>query len=225
MKWKIILVMVLTAILMYIPYIGEAVKGFNTLFHEGGHAITSLVTNGKVDNIKLFANTEGVTTTATSSWLSSFFTSISGYVFAAIVAFVLAYLWHKHMYKSILYSTLIFAALNLVLWVRNFYGIVWLVAVCSLLYFVSAKLNKVHILANISLVLVLVLITQSVMSSFDILYLSYITPKEAGDASNLASSSLIPSLVWGIGFFLQSLIWAFFSLRFIWKTKEKSMLF
>ncbi|PGK52499.1 hypothetical protein CN918_32460 [Priestia megaterium] len=226
MKWRIVLIMLIAAALMYIPYVDSVVKGFNTLFHEGGHAITSLVTNGKVDNIKLFANTEGVTTTASSSWFSSLLTSISGYVFAAATAFLFAYLWHKHMHQSILYSTLIFATLNLVLWVRNLYGLVWLVAICAFLYFVVVKFKKeVNILSNVSLVLVLVLITQSVVSSFDILYLSYFTPNEAGDASNLASSTLLPSLVWGLGFFLQSLIWAFFSLRFIWKTKEKSIWF
>jgi len=221
MKWKIAFVMLISAVLMYVPYVDSVVKGLNTLFHEGGHAITSLATNGKVDNIKLFANTEGVTTTASSSWLSSFFTSISGYMFAAAVSFIFAYLWHKHMHKSILYSTLIFATLSLVLWVRNLYGITWLVAVCALLYFLVTKYKNSTILSNSSLILVLVLITQSVVSSFDILYLSYVTPNDAGDASNLDSLTLIPSLVWGIGFFLQSLIWAFFSVRFIWKTKKE----
>lgn len=224
MKWKILSVIFITAVLMYIPYVGEFFKVFNTLFHEGGHAIAALITSGTVDKIELFANTEGVTLTSYSSWVSGFVTSIAGYVFASLVALLFAFLWSKHKHKTIIASILLFSIVNLVLWVRNPYGIGWLILSSMLLGLVVWKVKKTSVLSTLSLVLTLILLTQSVLSSFDILYLSYLTPSEAGDASNLGDSTFLPSLVWGIIFFVQSLVFAFFSLRFLWKTKEQSAL-
>lgn len=220
MKWKIISIVLLTSVLLYIPYASNFVKVFNTMFHEGGHAIAALLTGSHVKSISLFSNVEGVATTQSSSWFSTVITSMSGYVIAAIVGLLFALLWKNHKHKTILWSVAIFSIISLVLWVRNPFGIAWLLVSSSLLLFILLRGKNKKLFSWISLVLTLVLITESVLSSFDIVLISYHTPDSAGDAYNLASSTLIPTLIWGILFFIQSLVFAFFSYKAIWKTEE-----
>jgi len=219
-KLRVFIVVLITSVLMYIPYVNNFVKIFNTLFHESGHAITTVLTHGSVEKISLFSNVEGVTLTRTSSWFDSLLTSMSGYIFASAVALFFAFLWYKNKNKTILSIILGFSLFNLVFWVRNLYGMSWILISSALLALVLWKVKQKSFLSSLSLVLTLILTTEAVLSAFDIMYLGFQSPLDAGDATNLSHSTFLPASLWGIFFFLQSLVFAFFSVRFILKAKS-----
>ena len=216
---KAILISAVLLILLHIPYLGLFLRAFNTMIHESGHAIMTLLVSGKVESISLFANTEGVTESYLSSWFSSILVSLSGYIFSSVALIVVAFLWKKHYHKTILLVFGLLALVNLVLWVRNLYGIMWLVLFVGTVS-LALKASKKGILPYITLALFIILCTDAFRASFDILYLSYLDSTQAGDATNLAKQTLIPALVWGIFFFVQNLLFSYVSFRCIFKKKN-----
>lgn len=219
MKAKFIFTFIITLILLYIPVVSNVFKSLNTMFHEVGHALMTLVTVGKVESISLFYNTEGVTMSLTSSWISSFLISISGYLFTSIVVLLCCFLWKKKLFKTMLLFLSVFTLVSLVLWVRNPYGIIWSIGMI-LLFFLLFKIKEKYTLEIILFIFVGILFTQNLDSAFDIFMLSYFTPEAAGDATILSNLTKIPSIVFGILFMIQSIIFSFVSLVLLFK-KEK----
>lgn len=62
------------------------------------------------------------------------------------------------------------------------------------------------LLIHISILLSCMVLMQSIISAFVILKLSVTDRRNAGDATNLARFTFIPTLVWGALFFVQSLV-------------------
>lgn len=216
--FKLILFTAITLGLLYIPYLGEFLRAFNTMIHESGHAFMTLLTSGKVDSIALFANTEGVTKSYTSSWFGSVLISLSGYLFSSFTMFLMALMWKKERYKTIALLLGVLSLVNLVLWVRNLYGLIWVsIFTIGIFYLIKSK-NK-EIIAYVTLGLLVILLTDAFRASFDILQLSYKLPLEAGDATNLSKLTFIPALGWGLFFFIQNGILLFFSIKNILKKK------
>lgn len=203
-SWKFVLFIVIAILLTNIPIIGNYVKVINTVVHESGHAIMALF-GGKVHKISLFHNTEGVTYTSHSGWFSGFFTGIAGYMFSSFIAFLSIWLISRKKYKPLIIILLILIGVNLVFWVRNLYGVFWLlsfgVAFVLLLYKGSGTLVQ-----NCLLLIASILLIESVSSSFIILLLSFIQSHSAGDATGLANATVfIPAQVWGLFFFGQAI--------------------
>ncbi|MFS1514508.1 M50 family metallopeptidase [Chengkuizengella sp. SCS-71B] len=220
MRLKLFIMSIITVILMYIPFIGTFLRVINTMIHETGHALITLFTKGEVTRIELFSNLEGVTFTKYSLWISGFLSGISGYVFASMIAFVCILLWKNGRNKWLIHLLLYISVINLIFWVRNVYGILWLVCfIPFLIYLLVQKSQKV--LENITLILSILLITTSFMSTIDILVLSLISPSRAGDATFLNSITYIPTLIWGILFFLQALFFAYISIKTVLSRKNK----
>lgn len=192
-----------TVILMKLPIIGAFLRVIDTMIHESGHALAVLMMSGKVYYIELFANAEGVTLTGSRSYLGGFITSIAGYVFSSLAVVFFAYLWRWKKDKVILGVLFLFSVVNLLLWVRNVYGIVWLI-LFSLLLFFTMRMKDGKKLSSITFSLYVLLLLSSVVSAFDILTLSILAPDGAGDAANLARMTGIPAIVWGLFFFAQA---------------------
>jgi hypothetical protein len=199
---------ILAYIVTILPVIGKYFACLNTMFHEDGHAITAKIFGGRVESISLFSNTEGVASTLHGSWVSRVITSYAGYTFSSFVAYICFYLIHIGKIHWLLYFFIGAAIFNLVFWVRNVFGVFWLlsfIALCgALLYYHHYTLN---IFA--SFFLSAIILTQSVSTAAAIMYLSFVQPRNAGDASNLARSTFIPSWVWGSLFFVQSVYIAY----------------
>lgn len=215
---KAVLISVLLLVALHIPYVGQFLRAFNTMIHESGHAIMTLITSGKVESISLFANTEGVTESYLSSWFASVLVSFSGYIFSSLVLLTFALLWKRQYHKTILLIFGLLAVVNLVLWVRNLYGIMWLVLFISSIVLLF-KTKQKTILPYVTLGLLIILCTDAFRASFDILYLSYQDGTQAGDATNLANKTFIPAIVWGSFFFIQNLIFTYFSIRQLFKKR------
>lgn len=209
---KFFLFIGLAFILLHVPFIGNYFRMINTLIHESGHALIALI-GGEVHQISLFMNTEGVTYTSHSSWISGFFTGAAGYVASSLMAFLSFWLISKRKYKALVGILIGLLLLNIVFWVRNFYGVFWLLTFSAgflLLLFKGSQQLIQHCL----LLIASILLVESISSAFTIQMLSFLQPHAAGDATGLARSTiLIPTQVWGILLFAQSLLFLWFGFK------------
>lgn len=145
-----------------------------------------------------------MTLTGTTGWIGRVLVSASGYVFSSAAAFLFLLLLKKDKHQWILWILIAFAAVNLLLWVRNLYGIVWLAAFLAFLLYLLRAGSGTLVEYSILLITGIVLV-ESVSSAFQIMWLSLAQSSAAGDATNLARATYIPAFIWGIGFFAQSL--------------------
>ncbi|SEO83089.1 M50 family metallopeptidase [Paenibacillus sp. OV219] len=218
MNWKYIGYFILAFIVIHIPFIGPFFRIANTLIHESAHAIVSLILQGQVLQIRLFANTEGVTYTMSSSYLASMVTSAAGYVGSSLAAYGLALLCSRNKHIVTLWLFVILASVNVLLWVRNPFGVIWLVLFIGLLAF--ALWRKGNWAAALSIGLFAFVLAESVSSSFTILWLSLYTPGGAGDAVGLANKTGLPAGFWGVFFMLQASLLGYLSVRTVLRTKR-----
>lgn len=219
MKWKLLLYIAITYVILQLPFIGTFLRAANTMIHETGHAVLTLLTRGEVAQISLFMNTEGVTQAASASWLGGFLTGLGGYSFSAIIIVLLAHFWKSHQYRMIHIILLLFAIVDLIFWVRNFYGIIWLLAFIVLLILLI-RWKKTSSVAALTLILLIILLADSVRSGYDIFILGLFHPKSAGDATYMAQLTHIPALFWGAGFFAITLLFAWMAFKQLAKGKK-----
>lgn len=200
--------LVIAFIVGRIAVVGKYIKSVNTMFHEDGHAIMSLLTFGSVHKIDLFYSTEGLATTGSRFWIGRTLTTLAGYPFASFMAFVFFYFFTEGHYEYLFYGFAGIVVLNLLLWVRNWYGIIWLLSFIGILgglYYVSEPLYIDTFLKFVGAVM----FVESIASSFTILKLSFTQPNDAGDATGMRKNTLISARIWGIFFFAQSLYFAY----------------
>ena len=209
---KFFVFLVLAIILTSAPIIGNYVKVINTVVHESGHAFIALF-GGHVQRISLFSNTEGVTVSTQSTWVGTFFTSMAGYVFSSLFAFLSFWLIGKKYYRIFIGIILLLISLNLIFWVRNIYGVFWLITFGAAFVFLLFKGNQT-VVQSCLLLIATILLVQSVSSAYDILLISFVTPQSAGDAGNLSKlTGFIPVQIWGIFFFAQAILFSYIGLK------------
>lgn len=200
--------LLLALFLSRIPILGKYFRSVNTLIHETGHALATLVLSGEVIAINLFSDTSGNTVTKSKNRLSQIIISLSGYIFSSVVGLIFMMMIYKHLYTYILIILTSLALLIMILSIKNTYGLFWLGTFVTLnlllLYF-----NNADSLYYLSLFYSLIIFTDSVLSAFVVLILSIKQPKKAGDATNLQKSTGIPSFFWGLLFFGVALFAAF----------------
>jgi hypothetical protein len=186
------------------PVIGKYFRSINTMNHENGHSFSSLLTGGVVHRIDLFANTEGVATTGSRWWLGRVITSLAGYPYASFMAYIFYYFLLSEKYDLLFYGLAVIVILNLILWVRNLYGIIWLISLISLLGGLHYVGNEQYIEYSL-LFIGSILLVDSIASALVIFILSLKNPNDAGDTTNLKNSTLISARFWGLLFLSQSL--------------------
>ncbi|MBZ5752712.1 M50 family metallopeptidase [Metabacillus rhizolycopersici] len=211
MNHQIVVYILIAYAISFVPFVGRYVSMINTLVHENGHAIVALLFSGKVYSIKLFQNTEGLAVTGQRGWLATVAISYAGYTFSSIVAYLCFYFLKQGQENLILYALISIAILNLILWIRNVYGAVWLISfiVCCG-WTIQSGSDSVQ--TFLSYFLSAVLLTQSVSSALQIFLLSLFRSKRAGDATSLAHYTKVPAIVWGFLFFAQSVYIAYLAI-------------
>ncbi|MYL29816.1 M50 family peptidase [Halobacillus halophilus] len=213
MKLQIIIALILALLLTQLPVAGKYFAVLNTMIHETGHSLTALMTGGEVRHISLFPNTSGVTLTGHSSWFSHVLTSLAGYAAASFTAFLFFYLISRGYWSWMIYILLAILAVNLLFWVRNIYGVFWIVTFGAGFIWLL-RTGHDTIVQYVLLLLASLVLVESVTSAFEIMWISFVSPWQAGDAANLARAfRIIPSPVWGVLFFLQAVYFAFLSLK------------
>ena len=194
----------LGAVLSPIPFAGKFLNVFNTMIHESGHAIMALITGGGVMNIKLSADTSGAAQTKSKYWIGKVLTSFAGYPVASLTAWLFFWLIQQQKVTYVLFVIISLLLINLILWVRNTFGMIWLISIGALTILVylygntQFKHSFVTFCASI-------LLFQSIYSTLILLVLAFKNPSKAGDAKNLSTFTYIPALIWALLFFCFSL--------------------
>ncbi len=195
------LLLVLSFIFLRIKYINKPIRGFNTLIHESSHAITSLLFQGRIVEIRLFSDTSGLTITENKSRFSSIIVAFVGYPMPVLFALGMLWLNDHGMDYITLYILLSIVIANLILFVRNAYGIIWLlsfIAICILLLIYGGELS----IGFFVLFLVFILLTSGIYDTFLLMLLSFKKGHSAGDASTLHKLTGFPAQFWAILFLL-----------------------
>ena len=186
-------------VLPKIPYVGKFFNVINTGIHELGHALMALILQGQVLKIELFGDTSGAAVTKSANRFSAMLVSLSGYLFASAVAYLAFYLIHIGYVQHFIIGLSLVFLLMLILWVRNWFGVVWVVLFVALNSFLIYYGNELYI--NIAALFygVMILI-ESVWSTLVVLFLSIVNPDAAGDAANLKKQTHVPAFIWALLF-------------------------
>jgi len=212
-KWlKTILILVGSAILTRLIPFSYVFRTVDTMIHEFAHAVVTLLTSGRVLAIQLNPDHSGVTYSTTTSTWSSMLVSLAGYTLASVCAALLFYWMSKRREKWGLVLLTGIAAVMLIMYVHQGYGVLWLVGFIVLniimMYLPLTVRNMYYgLLAFLTL-------EESVLGPMYLVILSFSGRGRAGDASNLASWTSIPALFWALLFLAFSLVCA--KMAFSW---------
>lgn len=193
-------ILLLAAVLLArIPVLGKYFRSVNTMIHEAGHAFATLLLNGEVISVNLFADTSGNTITKSKNKFSQLIISLSGYLFSSIFAILCTYLIYKQLYIYILFILTSIALLLVILSIKNTYGLFW-AGTFIILNLLIIYFDNGIALFGLSTFYALVILSDSVISAHVVFVLSIRQPKKAGDTTNLYKVSGIPAFFWGFLF-------------------------
>lgn len=198
-----------------IPKIGKVVRGITTLYHELGHALAALLTSGEVLKMELLSDTSGTTITKSKGKTAQIIIALSGYTFASIITLIYIFAISKGYENIVHIAFLASFVICLLFFVRNIYGILWLIIVggiYALVLFFEPSFSWMLLYAFCGIML-----WEAVFSSFELLKICISKSVDKGDASNLANFTGIHPILWSIFFVLQSMIFAGLSIDLLFK--------
>ena len=198
-EWHWLLLIIVGIVLTRIPVLGIYLRVVNTAIHEVGHALTALILRGEVYRIELFSDTSGTATTRSKNRFTAFLVSLSGYLFSSAMAYVLFWLIHLNKeYDIVLGLTILFASI-LILYVRNTFGVLWLLGFIALNGWFLYLKNDTLIIYT-AYCYALVVLVDSVISAAVVFYASITQPSKSGDCNNLQKNAFLPAFFWGLIF-------------------------
>jgi hypothetical protein len=189
----------LALLLPRIPVIGKWFNLINTAIHELGHALMALILEGSVKKIELFNDASGTTTTSTKTKFGSFLVAIVGYPFASVVSWFIFYLINVGYEKGLLLGISILFLFMLILWIRNIYGAIWIIAFCGINGYLI-YLNDLHYIQIAALLYAVFIAVDALFSALTIFFFSIKQKDKAGDATLLKKITHIPAFIWGLLF-------------------------
>lgn len=199
-KWLLtVLFLIGSAFLTHLIPFSSFFRYLDTTIHEFGHAAVTLALSGKVMYIELYADHSGVTKSMmTRSW-AVIPVALSGYMTASLFAWLLFALNARGLHRRGLLLITLLAGLSLALFVRNGYGMAWLTGFIALN--VVAMLWGGGFVGRWYYLLVAFLtLEESVFGPFSLLMMALERPGQAGDASLLASVTVLPAPFWAVWF-------------------------
>jgi hypothetical protein len=205
------LLLVIALFVTRIPLIGKYFRIVSTLVHEAAHAFTALVFNGEIIAVNLFSDTSGNTITKAKSRMVQFLVSFAGYPATALTGFVFLLMLSHGLELYLLFIILSLTLLMIVLYIRNGYGIFW-ASTFTIINLLLVYYNEPNSLYLATAFYSLIIFTDSVLSAFILLGITFRTPKKAGDSSNLQKITSLPAAFWSILFVCISLTGAWFSI-------------
>lgn len=190
-------ILVLTLMLLRIPGLNNYLRTVNTLLHESGHAMVAILLSGEAIEIKLNSNTSGSAFTKTGSKLKAFLVSFAGYPLAAMGSLGLMALCYHQDYRVGFLILISISIINLIVFVRNTYGIFWLVSFSILLF-----ITNWYLPAAVALILFhfigLIAFIEGITSTFTVVVSGISHTKKAGDITSMEKFSGIPAFFWSI---------------------------
>ncbi|WP_270167380.1 M50 family metallopeptidase [Paenibacillus sp. SYP-B4298] len=232
--WRIILFLIGSAVLTrFIPF-SSFFRNLNTLIHEFGHALVTLLLSGRVLRIDLNPDHSGVTYSMlpSSSYWGIMSVSLAGYILAALMSVLLFYLYYKKLAKAGLWLLTVIAVINVVFFVHEGFGFQWLLGLIVLnaaVLFIGSRRGRGSfgelMLRGYYLLIAFLILEESALSPLVLVFYSLTEPSAAGDAANLAELTSIPALVWSLLFTLVSVYCAKLSLGWLarsWRTRRSA---
>lgn len=186
--------LLLAFLILRIPRLNSYLRSVNTLLHESGHALVAILMSGEAIEIKLNSNTSGSALTRTTSKAKAFWVSFAGYPIAAFVSMFLMALAHHKDYRTGFLILISIAIINLAVFVRNTYGIFWLITFSVILFSINIFLAPPLALILFRFIALIAFI-ESITSTFGIFILGLTKHKKAGDITNMEKLSGIPASV------------------------------
>ena len=186
----------LALVLPRIPVIGKWFNIINTAIHELGHALIALALDGKVKKIELFNDATGVARISTKTKFGDFLIALIGYPFASFFSLFACYLITVGYEKGFLIGMTLLFFFMLLLWVRNIYGIIWMLVFCGINGYLIYENNPDYIQIA-TLLYAVFLAVDALFSTLIVFYLSIIQKEKAGDATALKKITGIPAFFWG----------------------------
>ncbi len=193
------LILVITLIITRIPFIGKYFRVVDTIIHETAHALTAVLTSGKVLSINLFADTSGSTVTKSSGKFGQIMVSLAGYPVSSLTALLMMYLISTGNNLLIIFILVSITITGMMLFIRNGYGLLW-AGTFSVLNFLVIYFDNQLLIQSLSIFYTLIILTDSVIAPLYLLVLSVTQATKAGDASNLKMATHIPAFVWALLF-------------------------
>ncbi len=196
--WKLILLLIGSAVLTRLIPFSSLFRNLDTMIHEFSHALVTLLTSGRVSRIELNADHSGVTYSMMTSAWSALPIGLAGYMGSSIFVVWLFYLYHKRQQRVGIIVTATIALIMLILYVHQGFGVCWLIGfiIVSILMLISPEWLR----NGYFLLIMFLTLEESVVSSLTILLMSVTSPGAAGDAAGLARQFFLPPIVWGVWF-------------------------
>lgn len=192
----------------------------DTMIHELGHAMATLLVSGRVLSIELNPDHSGVTYSVVNIGWSQVAVSLAGYILASLFAIALFYGYYIQKQAIGLVIISVLALGTLLFFVRSGYGLWWLIIfiiVNMLFYFIGGRIRNFYYL-----LLAFLCLEESVMGPLTLLLLSLTQPNHAGDATNLGNITIIPAFAWALLFVVISLWCAKSALQLYWRDPKQN---
>lgn len=174
-------------------------RNLDTMVHEFGHAVATLALSGKVMYIELYRDHSGVTySSMTKSW-AIIPVSLAGYMTASLFAWFLFAAYAKGKQRLGLQVMTAMSALSLVLFVRNSFGVSFLLGFILLTVLALALAPK-WLRDFYYLLLAFLCLEESVFGPLSLIVYAVRDSNSAGDATNLATHTGLPAIMWAVLF-------------------------
>nr|WP_244918914.1 M50 family metallopeptidase [Paenibacillus dendritiformis] len=205
---KTVVFLVVAAVLTRVIPFSSFFRNVDTLVHEFGHAIVTLLVSGKVLYIHLFADHSGVTysSAAAHSW-RFILIALAGYTVSTVFAVLLFYGYARGKQQTGLTAILVVTAISLLFFVRNGYGVMWCIGFL-LLTAAICFCPWPWLRQGYYLLVAFIALVESVLGPVFLLILAVQNPGQAGDAANLARLTPVPAALWALLFTAVALIGA-----------------
>lgn len=205
---KTVVFLAVAAVLTRVIPFSSFFRNVDTLVHEFGHAIVTLLVSGKVLYIHLFADHSGVTysSAAAHSW-RFILIALAGYTVSTVFAVLLFYGYARGKQQTGLTAILVVTAISLLFFVRNGYGVMWCIGFL-LLTAAICFCPWPWLRQGYYLLVAFIALVESVLGPVFLLILAVQNPGQAGDAANLARLTPVPAALWALLFTAVALIGA-----------------
>lgn len=220
-KWLLTIgFLVLSTILTHLLPFSSFFRNLDTMIHEFGHAAATLLLSGEVLYIYLFADHSGVTLSSVEANWRLIPVALAGYTTASIFTVYLFNAYRKGNHKRGLAVVTVLAAVNLLFFVRNGFGVLWLIGFIALTGLIIALAGQT--VRNLYYLFIAFLtLEESVFAPISLVFLALSDPVRAGDASTLARATGLPALFWALLFTLFALFCAKQSLQMFFGRRGK----
>lgn len=179
----------------------------NTLIEKIIHVLAVVVTReGKSNKIKLYKNGLGETTNIVNSKIQKVMIIYIGYTGTLLIAMGLFYLLSYNQFHFVIYFFIGLMVISILLWIRNFFGVLWALSFVALLALPLFFRNEFAIM-HISIFLSSLILVQAIINAFQVIRQSF---KSEGKPGALAKLARIPAVICGITLLGQSLYAAYF---------------